>query len=422
MASRRGFFAELQHQAAVAERDRQRAHAAAVRQVQADQREAERAYAAVERARAAASRADAAAQVGAMREAERLHASAQAAQVEALNSELTSQLADIDAVLDWTLGIDDHVDLGDLRQVVDHPVFSSPHEAPLPPPAPLMVPREPVFEEPPAPTGLGAVFSKKKQATAVEQSRAEFAQWHAAWRAEAAAVPMRQHEQMNRFHTADADRQRRLAADYAAYETQCRQRQEKVDAHNAQLDELITKLQAGDRVVVEEYFGIVLGNSVYPDSISSSISIEHSYQPEEKELELVVSFPAPSEVPTARSYRYVKAKDEITETSQPAKEQKDRYNKLVFSIVLRTLHEVWESDRLGHVDTIALTGGVQHLDSATGRKKVTPLVAVAVDRAEFEALDLAHVTPAETLKHLKAVVSKNPHALTPIEITSGVRG
>jgi restriction system protein len=412
----------MQHQAAVAERNRQRAQIAAVRESQANRREAERAYAAAQRASAAAARADVAAQVAATREAERFHAAAQAAQVEALNSELTSQLADLDAVLEWTLGIDDHVDLEGLRHAAEHPPFTSPHQAPLAAPAPLMVPREPVFQEPPAPTGLGAMFSKKKHAATLEQSRAQFAQWHAAWRAEASAVPMRQHEQMNRFHAADADRQRRLASDYAAYEAQCRQRQQEVDAHNAQLDELIAKLKARDPEAVEEYFGIVFGNSVYPDSISATIHIEHSYQPQEKELELVIGFSAPSDLPTARSYRYVKAKDEITETPQPAKEQKDRYSNLVFSIVLRTLHEVWESDRLGHVDTIALTGGVQHLDPATGRTTTTSLVAVAVDRAEFEALELAHVTPAETLKHLKADVSKNPHALTPIETTSGVRG
>lgn len=420
MARRRGFFAELQHQAAVAERDRQRAHAAAARQAQARQREAERASGAARRAEAAAARADTSARAGAEREAKRLHVESQEAQVEALNSELESRLADIDSVLSWTLSIDDHVDLENLRQVAEHPAFVSPHEAPLSVPSPVTVPPEPTFVEPPAPTGLGAVFSKKKHAAAVERSRAGFDQRHAAWQAEAAAVPMRQHEQLNRYQAADADRRGRLAADRAAYETQCRQRQESVDAQNTQLDELIARLQAGDQEVVEEYFGIVFGNSVYPDGIS--VSIEHSYQAEEKELDVTVSLPAPADVPTARSYRYVKAKDEIAETSQPAKELRDRYTILVFSIVLRTLHEVWESDRLGHVDTIALTAGVEHIDSATGRTKTTPLIALAVERSEFEALDLAHVTPTETLKHLKAVVSKNPYALIPIELTSGVRG
>jgi restriction system protein len=420
MARRRGFFAELQHQAAVAERDRQRAHAASARLAQSQQREAERAYAAAQRAEAAAARADAYAYAAAEREAKRLHVAAQEAHVEALNSELASQLTDIDSVLTWTLSFDDHVDLEELRQVAEHPPFTSPHEVPLPPPPPITVPPEPTFVEPAAPTGLGAVFSKKKHAAAVEEARGRFGQQYAAWQAEAAAVPMRQLDQMNRYQAAEAERVTRLAADRAVYDEQCRQRQEQIDAQNAELDQLIARLEAGDQQVVEDYFGIVFGNSVYPDVIS--VDVDHSYRADEKELELAVHLPSPGDIPSARSYRYVKAKDEIVETSQTAKEQRDRYTNLVFGIVLRTLHEVWESDRLGHVDTIALTAGVDHIDPATGRMKTTPLVAVAVDRSEFEAIDLAHVTPAETLKHLKAVVSKNPHALAPIELTSGVRG
>jgi restriction system protein len=132
--------------------------------------------------------------------------------------------------------------------------------------------------------------------------------------------------------------------------------------------------------------------------------------------------PDPSSIPTVRAYKYVKARDEVSETAQTMKEQRERYNELVLNIVLRTLHEVWESDRLGHVETISLTAGVDHIDPATGRSKTTPLVAVAAHRGEFEALDLAHVTPVETLKHLKASVSKNPHALAPIDLSAGVRG
>jgi restriction system protein len=45
-----------------------------------------------------------------------------------------------------------------------------------------------------------------------------------------------------------------------------------------------------------------------------------------------------------------------------------------------------------------------------------------VDRTTFCAIDLARVTPAETLKYLKAVVSKNPHALAGIDTSAGVRG
>lgn len=377
--------------------------------------------AAAQRARAAAARADARSRAEAEKEAKRLHITAQEAHVEALNADLASQLADIDNVLTWTLSVDDHVDLEELRQVAEHPAFSSPYETPLPSPAPITAPSEPQFVEPSPPTGLGAMFAKKKHAAAVEQARTEFAARHAAWQAEAAAVPMRQLEQMNRHQAAESERVAKLSTDRAAYDRECLDRQAKVDADNADLYDLIARLDAGETDAVEEYFAIVWGNSVYPDAVA--LHIFHSYNPSERELEIDLRLPAPDAIPTVRSYKYVKAKDEITETSQTAKEQRDRYTQLVFGVVLRVLHEVWESDRRRQVDTIGLTAGVEHIDPATGRPTTTPLVAVAAHRAEFEAIDLAHVTPAETLKHLKASVSKNPHALVPIDVSStGVRG
>ncbi len=420
MAKRRGFFAELQHQAAVAERNRQRAQASELREAQRREREAERAFAAAERALVAAARADARGRTEAEREAKRLHVAAQVAHVEALNSDLETQLTEIDAVLAATLEVNDHVELEKLRQVAEHPPLTSPHEAAIAAPSPIKAPPEPTLAEPPAPTGMGALFGKKKYAAAVDQARAAFAQQHAAWQAEAAAVPMRQLDQMKRHQAVEAGRATKLAVDRAAYDEECRQRQATVDAENAQLDDLIRRLGAGERNAVEEYFGIVFGKSIYPDAVS--IDIEHAYRPDDKELEINIRLPHPNDLPTARGYKYLKAKDEITGTSQTAKEQRDRYNNLVHAIVLRTMHEVWESDRLGHVDSISLTAGVEHIDPATGRPSTTPLVAVAADRAEFESIDLAHVTPAETLKHLKAIVSKNPQALARIELTSGVRG
>ena len=90
-------------------------------------------------------------------------------------------------------------------------------------------------------------------------------------------------------------------------------------------------------------------------------------------------------------------------------------------MTLRTLHEVWESDRRGKVDSISLIGSVSHVDPATGKDTATPLVAVAVDRATFLEIDLRRVAPAETMRHLGAVVSKNPHALTLIKLAAGVR-
>ncbi len=420
MAKRRGFFAEMQHQAAVAERNQQRAQAAAIREAQRRQREAEQALAAAQRGQAAAVRSDARARAEAEREAKRLHLAAQEAEVEARNAHLQSLLTDIDSTLGFTLGVDDFVDLEELRQTAEHPSFSSEHENPVPPPPPAQAPPEPPYREPPAPTGLSGMFKKKAHAAAVQRARTEYDQMHQAWRAKVAAVPLLQLEQMNQHQAVDAERTAKLAADRAAYDEECRKREAEAAETSARLDDLIAKHQSCDKAAVEEYFSIVFGNSVYPEGIN--LDLEQSYKPAEKELEVALSLPAPEDLPTARSYKYVRARDEIAETGQTAKEQRDRYNGLVNAIVLRTLHEVWESDRLGQVNTISLIAAVEHTDAATGRQVATPVAAVAVSREEFESFDLAHVTPAETLKRLKAVVSANAHDLKPVDLSAGVRG
>jgi len=57
-----------------------------------------------------------------------------------------------------------------------------------------------------------------------------------------------------------------------------------------------------------------------------------------------------------------------------------------------------------------------------GQDTVTTVAAAAVDRTEFARINLAEVTPAETLKHLHAVVSKDPFGYQPIQPLGGVRG
>jgi restriction system protein len=420
MGRRRGFFAEMQHQAAVAERNRHRDHAAAVREHLRATREAERSYAAAVRARAVAAKADARAAAEAEREAKRLHVAAQESKVQSMNIALQLRLSDIDGILEATLTVDDYVDLEGFRRTAEHPPFVSDHQGPTPLPAPVEAPPEPVFFEPQAPTGLRALFGKASHAKAVAVARQQFEAEHQLWQQEMAGIPLRQLQQLTHHKAVEESRLRHLAHDQARYETESCARQAETDAVNARLDALIRSLKAGEKDAVEEYVGIVFGNSVYPEDFPWSVDYE--YDETTRELRVDLTFPAPDQLPSARQYKYVKAKDEIAETPQTQKEQRERYAGVVHNMVLRTLHEVWESDRVGKIDSISLAGGVQHIDAATGRLTFTPLIAIAVARERFNELDLARVTPSETLKYLNAVVSKNPHALIRIDTSQGVRG
>ncbi|WP_147459995.1 hypothetical protein [Actinokineospora cianjurensis] len=226
-------------------------------------------------------------------------------------------------------------------------------------------------------------------------------------------------ERVRRRESAIEARQSRLAADRARYDEECAQRQREVETSNADLDALIRDLERGTPEAVEEYLGIVFGNSVYPAEWPWPPA--YTYDADTQELSIQLQFPVPSDLPTVRAYKYVRTEDQITTATQTQKEQKDRYAALVNNMTLRTLHEVWEADRGHKVTSISLVGSVAHIAPATGKDTITALVAVAVDRATFEDIDLRRVAPVETLRHLGAVVSKNPHALTPIKLAPGIQ-
>ena len=172
-------------------------------------------------------------------------------------------------------------------------------------------------------------------------------------------------------------------------------------------------------MVGKPYIGIVLSNSVYPDAFP--VRYEHNFGLPNRELRLTVTVPQPSDVPSVKEYKYVKAKDEITATLLPLKTQKDRYAGAVHQVAVRILHEIFEADRSGKIHSIALALGTEAISPATGLSETIPLVIVAADRETFRRFDLTNVVPRATLDHLGAAVSKSPFDLTPADTSHGVR-
>ncbi|SDZ02515.1 restriction system protein [Amycolatopsis xylanica] len=422
MGRRRGFFAEMQYQAAKAQQERARQAAAAERQRVRLEREMHRAQVAAAQAHERMVRANAQAAAQAEREAKRLHIEAQQSKAESLNANLVEELSAIDGILESTLAVDDYVDLEKLRRIAEHPPFRSANSAAIPPPAPAAAPPEPYFQPPPAPTGLSAVFAKKKHATATAEAQARFEQAHAAWRGVVAEIPRRQLVALEQHQAAEAERLRRLARDQQQYETECDERRRVVDEENARLEDLIARLARNEPAAVDEYIGIVFSNSIYPDAISANSDVDFSYSSDLRELSITLVFPPPEAIPATKSFRYVRASDELAETRLTQKDLTTRYANLIDNMTLRTLHEIWESDRARRIDSISLVGGVNHVDAATGQDVFVRLIALAVAREDFARIDLARITPSETMKHLRAVVSKAPFRLTPIDDRKGVRG
>ena len=356
-----------------------------------------------------------------MREAKRLYEEARLAEVDEMNTALAETADDLESLLAATLTVDDHVDLDELRVTASHPPFPrSDLEVALPPVEPESAPPEPVFKEPKAPTGIGGILGKRRHAAAVAQAREAFEARHEKWKVKAVAVPALQLQQIEQREALEQQRLRDLQAARDSYQRECEGRETEASQTNESLNALIAGLEARDHSAIQEYVGIVLSSSVYPEVLS----IQHDYEfdPDTRELELTVLIRPPHGLPAAKVYRYVKTSDEITATGLPKKDLKARYVSVVHQVALRTLHEVFEADRTAQIQTISLKVATDSKDPATGLQTRIVFVGVAAERDSFMAFDLHNVVPSATLEHLGAATSKNPYELVGIDKAPGVRG
>lgn len=402
-----------------AERNRQRKQREAARSQAAAEREYARATKDAERARAAQARAAAADQKVAEKEAKLAYEAARRAEVEALNAELAAKREELDSLLAATLDVDDFFDVNQLRATVDHPPFEHAHLAtPLPAPELPAAPDEPQWVEPEAPKAL---FGKaKKHAQLREQAGAAYWAQHAEWEAFVAALPDVHAKLLADHAAAEARREAEHAEHRARYDAECAARELAAQKANLELEDFIERLDAGEADAVTDYATFVLTSSSYPDFFP--VTHEVTFDAAERELTVVALIPAPAELPVEREFKWVKAKDEVSATAATQKDLKERYANVVCQVALRTMHEVFEADRAGHIVTVSLEVATDHIDVATGQPTRTPLCAVAADRATFTAFDLTNVVPAATLKLLHATVSSNPYGLQAIDMSKGVRG
>jgi len=351
-----------------------------------------------------------------------MHVEARAAEAAAMNADLAQLYEEIDGLLASTLDVDDFVDLESLKiKTVEHPPFDPGQLAtPVPPMPELVYPPEPVYQEPAAPKGLSSAFGgKKRHEEAVARARANHEAARRTWHEHCTRMHADYVAEFERRQQAEQDRVRKLSAAEAAYQEQCRQREADSEARNQELSRFINELAFDVESAIQDYVGVVLSNSVYPDAFP--VSYDHQFDIGSRELTLNVTVPEPSSIPTVKEYRYVKAKDEIVPAALPVKERKERYANAVWQVALRTLHELFEADRAGKIRSVALTVSTSHMAPTTGRPEDVPLVAVAADRETFTNFDLANVVPHATLTHLGAALSKSPFDLTPADSSAGVR-
>lgn len=251
--------------------------------------------------------------------------------------------------------------------------------------------------EPPMPGTLGRLFGRD---TRYARERAQAEQAFAAAVANSQAAELTRQRRVNEARRAHAERQAVARAE--------------VDTYNASVDRFAAGVRSADRHAVSRYFQLVIDQVRDPEGFPRQRLA--GYVPESTLLALEWRLPATDVVPSQRSFKWVKTKDEFVGTPRAAAEIRQTYQKLVAQIALRALHTVFTVGRLSLVNTVVFNGVVEAIDPATGQTIEPCLITLRANREQFTGLVLANVDPVACVrKYFAADVSSHPEELQAVQ-------
>ena len=325
---------------------------------------------------------------------------------------------DLAAVLAHTLNIDDTIDWDTLK---DRSRFKGKKPTPRNPPAP---PQQPNFRAEPYPANpiyqdspgffdkIMDLFAPQRKTQRTDALRAMFERDHAVW---AAGVSQQQQQYQAELESVQKIHDEMLMEHKANF---ARWEQEKADFHedrkarNAAVDEDKRRYGEGEPEAVLDYCELVLSNSQYPEWCPKDWRID--YDPESKLLIVEYMLPNLDDVPRLKTVKYVKSRNEFTESSYSDAQVRKAYDSLLYQLALRTIHELLEADVVVALDVVAFNGRVRSMDPATGHEINACVMSLQVLRDEFLAINLGAVDPKACFRKLKGVGSSQLHSLTPV--------
>jgi len=200
---------------------------------------------------------------------------------------------------------------------------------------------------------------------------------------------------------AEIERQGALVGAQKRHNEQDAARDAAAKVHNEGLESFASVLDGGDPAAVAGYFALVLSGSVYPIDFPQHFRL--AYLPLLSELVVEVMLPGVQVIPTASELQYVSESDEVAVSPRGAAEVESFYASVVAQVILRTLHELFDADSRGWLQTVTLNG--MTMQTAPGRpERRVCLVTLRTSRDEFSGLNLTHANPRTNLAELGAAV------------------
>ncbi|MHB8107047.1 MAG: restriction endonuclease [Candidatus Cryosericum sp.] len=245
-------------------------------------------------------------------------------------------------------------------------------------------------------------LNAKRRAARTEEAEARFEEDARKWQEKKTDIELQNAKAANEYMTSLA----RWNEERASF-------LKKQSEQNQLIDVQKKSYLAMDVDAVVDYCDLVLSQSSYPDWFTAQYDI--SYVPVTKTLVVDYSLPTVDDLPTLKEVKYVAARDEFTEVHLTPAKRDALYDQVLYMVILRSLHELYEADVVDSIDSIVLNGWVRSIDRSTGHEVNACIMSVQTVKKEFMEIDLAKVEPKACFKKLKGVGSAKLSGLSPIQ-------
>ena len=186
----------------------------------------------------------------------------------------------------------------------------------------------------------------------------------------------------------------------------------KQNKKNDEIDDLNESYKNKAPDSIEKYCSLVLDASDYPDYFPKVYNLE--FVGNSKTLLIDYHLPNQDQVPKKTLTKYVKTRDIFEDKFLSASQHEKLYDSIIYQIVLRTIHEIFEADVVQAIECITFNGIVSDISKATGQEQITTIVSITTLKESFMAINLEVIDPKACFKSLKGVGSAKLSGITPI--------
>lgn len=318
--------------------------------------------------------------------------------------EAVAAIKAIDDLLIHTLSIDDTIDWESLKR---RESFSEKQPTKPTPETKRTYPEKPIKEEPKF-NIIDIIFKSKKEKKIQEYENkynSKIADWE---------NRKKNMDELNaQAEQRDKEKLKKWNEDCVKWEERKSTFLHEQEAYNNAVDELKKSYFSLNPDSILEYCGMVLENSQYPDSFPKSY--EYEYNPETKIFIVEYQLPSVECFPTIKEVKYLASKNELKETFIPESQLLKMFDDAIYKITLRTIHELFESDKANALEAISFNGWVRAINKATGKEENNCILSIQVKKDDFLTIDLSNVEPKTCFKNLKGVSSSKLSSLTPVQ-------